>query len=184
MESAKHIERYDNVAIALHWLVALGVIVMIGLGWYMVDIPKGTPARAFYYNLHKSIGLTLGIIVLIRAVWRWNHKPPPLPVGTPSWVVNAAKLSHALLYVLLIFMPVVGFIASNFTKYGVTYFGLFKIGPFFSENKTMYDLFQGFHEAAAAVLVAVIVIHVLAAIKHLAIDRDGIFHRMLPGGRA
>jgi len=183
MESAKTIERYDNVAIALHWLVAIGVLVMIGLGWYMTDIPKGTPARAFYFNLHKSIGVTLGIIVLIRAIWRWNHPPPPLPAGTASWVVNAARLSHTLLYALLIFMPTVGFIASNFTKYGVTYFGLFKIGPFFSENKTLYDLFQGFHEAAASVLVAVIVIHIAAAVKHLASDKDDVFHRMLPGNR-
>jgi cytochrome b561 len=183
MENAKNIERYNNVAIALHWLVAVGVFVMIGLGWYMTDIPKGTPARAFFYNLHKSIGVTLAIIVLIRSFWRWKHPPPPLPAGTASWIVNAAKLSHTLLYALLIFQPVVGFIASNFTKYGVTYFGLFKIGPFFSENKTLYDLFQGFHEAGAAVLVAVIVIHIAAALKHLMIDKDGVFHRMMPGGR-
>jgi cytochrome b561 len=183
MENAKNIERYNDVAIALHWLVAIGVFVMIGLGWYMTDIPKGTPARAFFYNLHKSIGVTLGIIVLIRAFWRWKYPPPPLPSGTASWVVNAAKLSHTLLYALLIFQPVVGFIASNFTKYGVTYFGLFKIGPFFSENKTLYDLFQGFHEAGAAVLVAVIVIHIAGALKHLMIDKDGVFHRMMPGGR-
>jgi cytochrome b561 len=76
------IRRYDRVAIALHWLVAVGVFVMIGLGWYMTEIPKGTPARAFYFNLHKSIGLTVGMIVLIRIAWRWTHKPPRLPAGT------------------------------------------------------------------------------------------------------
>jgi cytochrome b561 len=184
MGSNENIQRYDKVAIALHWLVAIGVFVMIGLGWYMVDIPKGTPARALFYNTHKSIGVTLAIIILIRVFWRWQHPAPPLPPGTASWVVNAARLSHSLLYALLVFMPVVGFIASNFTKYGVTYFGLFKIGPFFAENKTMYDLFNGFHHAAAAVLVAVIAIHIAAALKHLVIDKDGVFHRMLPGGRS
>jgi cytochrome b561 len=184
MENAKNIVRYDNVAIGLHWLVALGVLIMIGLGWYMTGIPKGTPSRAFFYNLHKSIGVTLAVIILIRAYWRWTHPAPPLPPGTASWVVNAARLSHALLYALLVFMPAVGFIASNFSKYGVTYFGLFKIGPFFPENKTLYDLFQGFHDAAAAVLVAVIAIHVAAALKHLLLDKDGVFYRMLPGGRA
>ena len=63
MENAKNVERYSNVAIALHWLVAIGVFVMIGLAWYMTEIPKGTPSRSFFFNLHKSIGLTLGIIV-------------------------------------------------------------------------------------------------------------------------
>lgn len=175
------IQRYDKVAIALHWLVAIGVVVMVGLGWYMTDIPKGTPERAFFYNLHKSIGLTVGIIVLIRVGWRWTHQPPRLPAGTARWVVNASKLSHALLYALLVLMPVAGFTASNFTKYGVTYFGLFKIGPFMAENKAMWELFQGIHHAASEVLVVVIAIHIAAAFKHLLIDKDGVFLRMLPG---
>ncbi|HTS53286.1 MAG TPA: cytochrome b [Burkholderiales bacterium] len=173
--------RYDKVAIALHWLVALGVFVMVGLGWYMVGIAKGTPPRAFFYNLHKSIGVTVAIIVLVRVVWRWNHQPPPLPPGTASWVVNASRLSHSLLYALLVLMPVAGFTASNFTKYGVTYFGLFKIGPLFAENKALYELFQGIHHAASEVLVIVIGIHIAGALKHLLIDRDGVFFRILPG---
>ena len=174
------VRRYDRVAVALHWLVAIGVFVMIGLGWYMTDIPKGTPQRAFFFNLHKSIGVTLGLIVLVRVVWRWNHTPPPLPAGTASWVVNASKLSHGLLYALLVLMPVAGFTASNFSKYGVTYFGLFKIGPLFAENKVLYELFQGIHHAASEVLVIVICIHIAGALKHLLIDKDGVFFRMLP----
>ena len=181
MANNSGVQRYDKVAVALHWLVAIGVFVMIGLGWYMTDIPKGTPDRAFFYNLHKSIGVTLAIVVLVRVVWRWTHEPPPLPQGTPGWVVNASKLSHGLLYALLVLMPVAGFTASNFTKYGVTYFGLFKIGPFFAESKALYELFQGIHHAAADVLVIVIAIHIAAALKHLLIDKDGVFYRMLPG---
>lgn len=175
------VRRYDRVAIALHWLVAIGVFVMIGLGWYMTDIPKGTPARAFFYNLHKSIGVTGAMIVLIRIVWRWSHRPPPLPAGTASWVVNASRLSHGLLYALLVLMPVAGFTASNFSKHGVTYFGLFKIGPLFAENKSLYELFQGIHHAASEVLVVVICIHIAGALKHLVLDKDGVFFRMLPG---
>lgn len=181
MANSISVRRYDRVAIALHWLVAVGVFVMIGLGWYMTDIPKGTPERAFFYNLHKSIGVTLALIVLIRVVWRWKHPPPPLPAGTASWVVNASRLSHSLLYTLLVLMPVAGFTASNFSKYGVTYFGLFKIGPLFAENKALYDLFQGIHHTASEVLVIVICIHIAGALKHLLINRDGVFFRMLPG---
>ena len=173
-------KRYDNVAITLHWLVALGVFVLVGLGWYMVGIPKGTPGRAVFYNLHKSIGVTVGMIVLIRVIWRWNHDPPPLPSGTASWVVSAARLNHNLMYALLVLMPIVGFVASNFSKYGVKYFGLFQIGPFFAENKTLYDLFQGIHHAASEVLVIAVVLHIAAAFKHLLIDKDGVFSRILP----
>jgi len=176
------VERYDKVAITLHWIVAIGVFVMIGLGWYMTDIPKGTPDRALFYNLHKSIGVTLAIIVLVRVVWRWTHDPPPLPQGTPRWVVSASKLTHGLLYALLVLMPVAGFTASNFTKYGVTYFGLFKIGPFFAESKALYELFQGIHHAGADVLVIVLAVHIAAALKHLLIDKDGVFYRILPRG--
>ena len=134
MDNKTGAERYHNFAIFLHWLLAIGVFVMIGLGWYMTDIPKGTPDRAFWFNLHKSIGVTLGVLVLIRLWWRLTHKPPALPASMPAWEVTAAKISHTLLYACLVIMPVVGFLGSNFTKYGVKYFGI-PIGPFFAENQ-------------------------------------------------
>ena len=173
--------RYTGFAITLHWVVMLLVLTLVGLGFYMTDIPRGTPERSFFYNLHKSIGLTTGIIVLIRLWWRAKNPPPPLPSSMPRWQVGASKLSHAMLYMCLILMPVAGFSASQFTKYGVTYFELFKIPPMGTENKVIYDLLQGVHETTAMVLIVLIVIHVLAAFKHLLLDRDGVFQRMLPG---
>ena len=89
--------RYGNVAIALHWIVAALVLVMIGLGYYMSDIPRGTPDRSFYFNVHKSIGLTVALIVLFRIWWRHKNPPPPLPASMPAWQVTASKISHALL---------------------------------------------------------------------------------------
>ncbi len=174
--------RYNNVAIALHWVVAVLVLVMIGLGIYMTDIPRGTPDRSFFYNLHKSIGLTTGIIVLSRLWWRKKHPPPPLPASMPVWQVTASNISHALLYTCLIMMPIAGFSASQFTKYGVTYFGLFKIPPMASPQEVIYDLFQGVHENTAYVLMVLVVVHVLAALQHLLVKKDGIFQRMLPRG--
>ncbi len=171
--------RYTTTAITLHWVVAALVFTMIGLGLYMTGIPKGTPERAFFYNLHKSIGLTTAILVLFRLWWRARNPPPPLPTSMPRWEVQAANVSHALLYMCLIVMPLSGFAASQFTKYGVTYFGLFKIPPMGTENKFIYDLLQGVHEVTAAILITLIVIHVLAAFKHLLINRDKVFQRML-----
>ena len=173
--------RYNNVAIALHWVVAVLVLVMIGLGVYMVDIPRGTPDRAFFYNLHKSIGLTTGIIVLFRLWWRKQNPPPALPASVPVWQVSASKISHALLYTCLIIMPVVGFSASQFTKWGVTYFGLFKIPPMAAQNKEIYEFLHGVHENTAYLLMVLLVVHILAALQHLLVKKDGIVHRMLPG---
>ena len=173
--------RYTNVAILLHWAVAVLVLVLIGLGVYMVDIPRGTPERAYFYNLHKSIGLTTGLIVLFRFWWQTKNRPPPLPASMPAWQVTASKISHALLYACLIIMPIAGFTASQFTKYGVTYFGLFKIPPMASPNKVLYDFFQGVHENTAYLLMLLIVVHILAALQHLLLKKDGIFQRMLPG---
>jgi cytochrome b561 len=173
--------RYTATAIVFHWVVAILVFTMIGLGIYMTDIPKGTPDRAFYYNLHKSIGVTTALLVIVRLWWRAKNPPPLLPSSMPGWEVQASKISHALLYMCLILMPLSGFAASQFTKYGVNYFGLFKIPPMGSENKVFYDLLQGIHGVTAALLMALVVIHVLAAFKHLLINRDKVFQRMVPG---
>ena len=173
--------RYTTTAIVFHWIVALLVFTMIGLGLYMTDVPKGSPDRAFYFNLHKSIGVTTALLVIARLWWRAKNPPPAPAASMPGWEIQASKISHALLYMCLIVMPLSGFAASQFTKYGVNYFGLFKISPMGSENKVVYDLLQGIHGVTATLLIVVVVIHVLAAFKHLLINRDKVFQRMLPG---
>jgi len=179
--STEAFQRYTRTAMAFHWLIAAMVLVMVGLGWYMNDIPRGTPERTFFYNLHKSIGVTIALLVIVRLWWRWKNPPPPLPASVPSWQVQASRLSHALLYLCLILMPLSGFSASQFTKYGVNYFGLFKIPPLGWENRDIYDLLQGIHGVTATLLVILIALHIGAALKHLLVDRDKVFHRMLPG---
>lgn len=173
--------RYTRTAMAFHWLISVMVLGMICLGFWMGDIPRGTPERTFYFNLHKSIGLTIAILVLFRLWWRAKNPPPPLPASVPAWQAQASRISHALLYLCLILMPLSGFSASQFTKYGVTYFGLFKIPPLGWENKDIYELLQGVHGVTATLLCILIIVHILAALKHLLVNRDGVFQRMLPG---
>ena len=175
-----HGSRYTKAAIIFHWVIAILTFTMIGLGLYMTGIPKGTPDRAFYFNLHKSIGVTTAFLVIVRLWWRARNPPPLLPSSMRPWEIQASKVNHALLYMCLIVMPLSGFAATQFTKYGVNYFGLFKIPPMGSENKLAYDLLQGIHGVTAVLLIALVVIHVLAALKHLLIDRDRVFQRMLP----
>lgn len=161
--------------------MAILALTLISLGLFMTEVPKGNPDRAFYFNLHKSIGVTTALLVIVRLWWRVRNPPPSLPASMPGWEVTASKISHALLYMCLIVMPLSGFAATQFTKYGVNYFGLFKIPPMGSENKLVYDLLQGIHGVTATLLIALVVIHVLAAFKHLLINRDKVFQRMLPG---
>jgi len=179
----KHSEtgRYTGMAILLHWVIAIGVIAMFAIAYYMTDIPKGAPERAYWFNLHKSIGTTIGVLVLLRLVWRARHAPPALPASMPAWESTLAKINHVLLYACLVAMPAVGFLASNFTKYGVKYFGI-PIGPFFAEDQAMRDNLQQVHEILSWLLGVLVIVHVAAALKHLLIDRDGVFQRMLPGG--
>lgn len=174
------VNRYDDVAIFLHWLVALGVFLLIGMGWYMSELPRGTPDRAFWFNLHKSVGITLGLLVLVRIGWRLRHRPPEID-GLRPWRATAARVSHGLLYACLLIMPAVGFVASNFTRYGVKFFGV-EFGPMFSENLPLRDTLQGVHRFTSYVLVTAIVVHVTAALMHRFVDDNGVLDRMLPRG--
>jgi cytochrome b561 len=178
-------QRYSNTAIALHWLLAAGILFQIGLGWYLGEVPRGTPARTVWVNFHKSVGLTLGALILVRLIWRLAHRPPPLPESMPAWERVAARANHALLYVCMVTMPVAGFAASNFSKFGVKYFGLVQIPPLGIDDQQIYAVFQGIHVGTSYLFVALIGLHVAAALKHLLIDRDGIVRRMWPArGRA
>lgn len=173
-------DRYTGVAVFLHWLIAILVFVLIGLGWYMVDIPKNTPERAFFFNLHKSIGLTTFFVIALRVAWRLTHVPPRLPASLKRWEAVAANWMHRLLYAGLLIMPISGYVASNFTKFGVKYFGI-ELAPWGPADKVVYGIFNEIHVVTSYIFVTLIALHVIAAFKHLIVDRDDVFRRMLPG---
>ena len=172
--------RYDRVAIALHWIIAAAVLSQIALGWWMIDIPK-QPAgvRAYWFNLHKSIGLTLGFLILLRLWWRFGHRPPPLPGSTPAWQARAAKASHVLLYVCMLAMPLAGYFGSVFSGYPIKYFGV-ALPSWGWKDEALKDLFSTIHFTVALAFMVLIAVHLLAALKHWLLDRDGVFQRMLP----
>ncbi len=167
---------------ALHWLVALAVAGQIGLGWFLDEVPRGTPDRTLWINLHKSTGIVLGILILLRLAWRITHKPPPLPLTMPRWERLAASTNHALLYVCLVGMPLAGYIASNHSRFGIRFFGI-PLAPWGRDDRAIYSVFNGLHEVLSWLLVALIALHLAAALKHALIDRDGVLQRMLPGKR-
>jgi cytochrome b561 len=170
--------RYDNVAVALHWILVVGILCQIALGLYLGEVPRNTPARTVWVNFHKSVGITLGLLILFRLYWRLTHRPPALPATMPAWERVAARANHALLYACMVGMPAAGYLATNFSKFGIKYFNLFELPPWGYDDKKIYALFNSTHKVLAIVLMTLIAIHVLAALKHAAIDRDGIVRRM------
>lgn len=173
-------ERYDNVAIALHWILVVGILFQIALGLYLEEVPRNTPARTVWVNFHKSVGLTLAALILVRVCWRLTHRPPPLPESMPRWERVAARANHALLYVCMVGMPLTGYTASNFSRFGVKYFNLVELRPWGVDDRGIYELFNTTHKTLAVIFIALIALHVLAALKHGLIDRDRILRRMWP----
>ena len=169
--------RYTRTAIALHWLIALVILVQIPFGWYLGEIPTGTPARGWYVNLHKSVGITLGVVILLRVWWRWSHPPPEQPGWLPRWQRVGASASHVALYACMLIMPLTGYVASNFSKWGVKYFNAVQFPPWGVEDQRIYAFFNGAHRVTSYIFIALIVAHLAAALWH-ACRRDGILRRM------
>ena len=173
---------YDRMAIALHWLVAVALVAQVLLGWYVHDIPRGTPARGFWINIHKSSGLLLGLLILFRLAWRLRHRGPAVP-GPLRWQDHAARATHALLYFCMVALPLTGYLASNFSRHGIKFFNLVALRPWGVDNASVYAALNGAHAVLTYVLYALVAVHVAAALAHLA-RRDGVFGRMLAPARA
>lgn len=171
--------RYTRTTILLHWVIALLIIALIALGYYMVDIPRNTPDRAYYFNLHKSLGVVVGLLIILQFARHLTHRPPPLPATMPAWEIKASLAAHWVLYLLMIVVPLSGYISSSFSKYGVHVFGL-KLPHWGWDSKELRDQYVSVHSVTAALLIGLIVIHALAAFKHLLIDKDKVLQRMLP----
>jgi cytochrome b561 len=169
--------RYTTLAVALHWLVAVLVVGQVVFGWWMQEIPKNPPGlRAEAFNLHKSLGLTLLALMLLRLGWRLAHPPPALP-SMPRWQARLAHVTHVGLYVLVIAMPLTGYLGSSFSGYPVKLYG-WALPMWAAKNEALKSWMSTAHLATRCALVAVFALHVAGAIKHAVIDRDGLMRRM------
>lgn len=167
----------------LHWLIATMVIVQFSWGWWMqtiAKIPVGPRVNA--YNMHKSIGLTILALAIVRLLWRLAHHPPPLP-PMPSWQRHAARVNHALLYGAIIAMPVVGYLGSAFSGYPVKYFG-WTIPAWSERHDGLKDLMSEVHLALSMVLAGSVLLHVAAVIKHAMESGRALLARMSWHARA
>jgi cytochrome b561 len=173
-------ERYGRVAIALHWAIGIALLAQIAFGFLLDDIaPRGTPARTGVINLHKSTGIVLGVFILARLAWRVRHRPPPWPADFTGARGRLATLGHRALYACMVGMPLSGYVASNFTRYGVRFFGT-PLPPWGPADPRLYAVFNGLHVALGFALTLLIAGHVAVAIGHALRDRGALFARMLP----
>lgn len=177
------IVKYDRGQIILHWLIAALIIAMIGLGLFMVGLPKQSElppgeesVRAFYFLLHKSLGITVAILILIRILWRFTHKAPPLPDSIDKWQQKAAGAVHGLLYFVMIAMPLSGYLQSMYSKYDTKFWG-FTLPRLAEADSAMRETFSEVHEFLAFLFIGLIVLHIAAAVKHR-IAGTGISERM------
>lgn len=168
--------RYDAVARALHWTIAVLLIGNIAAGLAndaLEGVVNVIPA-------HKAVGITVLALSLVRLAWRLAHRPPPLPAATPAWERGAAHLVHALFYALMIGLPLSGWIFASAGRYPLTWFGLFDIPKFaLTKADPIVGLAREGHEVMGYVAIVLIALHVGAALRHHLVRRDGVLRRML-----
>lgn len=168
--------RFTRLAIALHWLLAAALLYQLVLGWWMVDLPKSPPGlRAGWFNWHKSVGLLVGITVLVRLGWRLSH-PMPEHAALPRWQAAAARASHLLLYACMLVLPLSGYLGSSFSGYPVRFFGI--VLPAWSGSWPVGKSFMSdLHLATVWIFMTLVAVHVCAAVWHWG-RGDGVAARM------
>ena len=172
--------RYAHTAIALHWLIALLIICGFALGWVMTDIPGFTPTKLKYFSWHKWIGVTAFALAVVRVLWRATHASPALPGNTPAWQRVVSHGVHGLLYVLMLVIPVTGYLYSSASNIPVVYLGIVPLPRLIDPDPVLKETFKTLHVSLNYILLALVSLHVLAALKHQVLDRDGLLSRMLP----
>lgn len=170
---------YTTTAKALHWLMALMIPGMLALGFYMEGLPF-SPDKLQLYAWHKWAGVTVFILVMLRLAWRTFNRPPPLPDGMSAATRFAAHTGHGLLYLLMVAIPLSGWLMSSAKGVPTVWFGIWPLPDLLPKDETLGDTLKLIHTTLNWLLVALLVGHVGAALKHHFINKDDILARMLP----
>lgn len=171
--------RYHPLSKLLHWLMAVLILVAFGIGLAMADAPL-SPKVLAQFSYHKWIGITVLALVALRLLWRLLKGVPAMPDSMKPWEKLAAHLGHLGLYLLMIGVPLVGWLMSSAKGVPVVYFKLVRLPDLIGPDKALGEQLAEVHETLAWLMVALIVVHVLAALKHHFVNRDTVLRRMLP----
>ena len=174
-------DQWGSISKLLHWLVVLLILVMAWIGLTMGDLPNG-PDKIATYALHKSIGITILVLVLLRLGWRlYAGAPAPVP-GTPSWQDKIASLTHWALYALLLAMPISGWVVNSSSGFPLQWFGLVNLPAIVGRDQELHEFAENMHETLFWILITLVVLHAAAAFYHHLFQRDATLARMLPRG--
>ena len=169
-------QHYTGTAISLHWLLAIAIVATFMLGLYMHELPI-SPRRLKLYNWHKWAGISILALSALRLLWRLAHRPPA-DVPMPAWQRRAAHITHLVLYALFFAVPLSGWAYSSAAGFPVVVFGVVPLPDFVPVDKALADTLKGLHKLFTLSLGVLVILHVLAALKHQLIDRDGVLARM------
>ena len=180
-------DRYTKCAVVLHWLVAIGILLNLGIGLRFDYTPEDSIRAAI--NFHKSVGITVLGFVLLRVLWRLTHVPPAIPTTYQVWERKLSHLVHGLLYGLIVLVPFSGWLSDSAWKDAPSHpLALFDVIPWFrlpivngltnAQKDHWHDLLGGLHTAAAYVLLGAVALHILGALKHQVLDKHRELQRM------
>jgi cytochrome b561 len=170
---------YTSVAKSLHWLMALMIFGLLALGFYMSDLPL-SPEKLQLYSWHKWAGITVFVLVWLRLVWRITHRPPALPDSMSPLMQLGAHAGHLLLYVLMIAIPLSGWLMSSAKGVQTVWFGVLPLPDLLAKDKALGQLLAQMHEALSMGLLLLIAGHAVAAFFHHFFHKDDTLRRMLP----
>lgn len=177
--SSKQVTRYSPLSKTFHWVIAFVIIGMLSVGFFLDDIPDQFQSTA--YMLHKSIGLTILLLMLLRFILIQIKGKPPLPNTVHHWEKIVSRFVQYSFYLLLILMPFSGWIMSVAADRTPVFFGLFRVPlPGISPNKSLAEFMVESHEIIAWIITALITLHIAGALKHHFIDKDNVLRSMLP----
>ena len=171
--------RWGHIAQFLHWLIVVLIIIQVILASIAEDLPIG-PKKIEVYAWHKSVGITVLCLAILRLLWRWANPTPELPSTLKPYERMLAKVTHFGLYLFLFAQPLTGWMMTSARGFPVSWFGFFQLPDLVPKDKTLYDVFLGTHQALQWVLYTVVALHVLAALKHHFMLKDNVLKRMLP----
>ena len=177
-------KRYGKVAMILHWVIALAIIGQLAGGKFFTSLSFATHSelRISLTQTHKAIGLTVLALSVFRLIWRLTHKAPALPGGMSAFERLAAKFTHVVFYGLIIGLPVTGWLMVSPYKNDISFFGLFnwpKV-PGVEGNNQLGEVMNTSHEYLGYFTIAMIALHIAAALKHHFVNKDDVLARMVP----
>ncbi len=175
-------KRYSTGAMIFHWVIAVLVI----MNWQIAERAQSLdmPMKAEVFGYHKAWGILILALTLGRLLWRVTHRVPPLPADLARWEAMLARTVHVLFYVLLIGLPLGGWLANSLAGRSIDFFGLFTIPAIpVAENGELAGRIYGMHALGGSIFIYLIGLHILGAFKHTFFDRNGGIFRMLPFGR-